>query len=84
MCRILMQINPHDGQLLFLLGMVLHQAGRSREALQPLEHAAELQPQSARIFNGLGHVHQRLQDPARAVENYAKATALGMQSADLC
>ncbi len=81
-CRILMELNPRDGQVLFLLGMVLHKTGRSREALKPLEQAAELQPQSARIFNGLGHVHQRLLDLPRAVENYAWAIELGMQSAE--
>jgi len=79
--RLLIKINPHDGQLLFLLGMVLQQTGRSQEALKYLEQAAKLQPQSAPIFNGLGFVHQSLQDYSRAVENHAKAIELGLQAA---
>ncbi|MGA2332682.1 MAG: tetratricopeptide repeat-containing glycosyltransferase family protein [Syntrophales bacterium] len=79
--RLLIKINPHDGELLFLLGMVLQQTGRSQEALRYLEQAAELQPQSAPIFNGLGFVHQSLQDYSRAMENHAKAIELGLHAA---
>ncbi len=82
MCRVLLRINPRDGQLLFLLGMILSKLGRHGEALRSLEQAAEVQPQSARIFNGLGFVHQGLRDHARAIEHYEKAIALGLQSAD--
>jgi tetratricopeptide (TPR) repeat protein len=82
MCRVLMRINPRDGQLLFLLGMALQKLGRNGEALRCLEQAVEVQPQSARIFNGLGFVYQGLRDYARAVEHYQKAIELGMQSAD--
>ncbi len=77
-----MRINPRDPQLLFLLGMVLHKTGRSREALNHLEMAAKLQPQSARIFNGLGFVHQGLQDFSAARDYYSKAVELGMLSGD--
>lgn len=79
--RLLIKINRHDGQLLFLLGMVLQQTGRSQEALKYLEQAAELQPQSAPVFNALGFVHQSLQDYSRAVENHAKAIELGLEAA---
>jgi hypothetical protein len=79
----LMQINPRDGQLLFLLGMVLQKMGRSTEALKYLEQAAGFEPQSARIFNGLGFVHQSVKDYSRAVENYEKAIGLGQRSADI-
>ena len=82
LCRVLLRLNPRDGQLLFLLGMVLQKTGRSAEALKYLQSAAQLQPQSARIFNALGFVHQSLKDYARAVELYAKAIALGQQAAD--
>lgn len=82
MCRILMQQNPRDSQLQFLLGMVLQKTGRSLDALKHLEQAAALSPQSGRIFNGLGFVHQSLKNHARAVECYSKAIELGRQAAD--
>ena len=81
-CLSLMQINPRDGQLLFLLGMILQKTGRNSEALKYLEQAAELQPQAARIYNGLGAAHQSLHDPARAVDNYARAVELGLQASE--
>ena len=82
MCRILLQLNPQDGQLLFLLGMVLHKLRRSREALEYLEQAAALPPPSARVFNGLGHVRQSLGEHAGAVEHYARAVELGLRAGD--
>lgn len=81
-CRVLLPINPRDGQLLFLLGMILQKTGKSAEALKYLESAALLPPPSARIFNALGFVHYGLKNHARAVEHYAKALALGWQAAD--
>lgn len=80
MCRVLIQINPRDSQLLLLLGMLLQKTGRSREALTHLNQAATLQPQSARIFNSLGFVYQSLKDHPRAVENYTRAIELGAQT----
>jgi Flp pilus assembly protein TadD len=81
-CRSLLNQDPHDGQLLFLLGMVLHKQGRSREALKHMETAAALHPHSARIFNGLGFVQHRLKNHTQAVKSYSRAVALGMQAAD--
>ena len=66
LCRVLMKIRPQDAQLLFLLGMVLHKAGRDEEAVEWLSLAAQYQPQSARIFSGLGCAYQKLQDHPRA------------------
>ena len=83
MCRVLLRVNPQDGQLLFLLGMVLQKLDRHGEALKCLEQAAEVQPQSARIFNAMGFVHQSLRDYTRAIEHYQKAIALGLRTADV-
>jgi len=81
-CRKLLEQDPRDSQLLFLLGMVLQKTGRSGEALRILEPAAGLHPHSARIINALGYVHQSLKDPERAVKYYARAVELGMQTAN--
>ena len=81
-CSTLLNENPHDGQLLFLLGMVLQKLGRSGEAVAHLEKAATLHPNSARIFNALGFVQQHLKNHAAAVDFYRRAIALGIQAAD--
>jgi tetratricopeptide (TPR) repeat protein len=81
-CRALLNQDPRDGQLLFLLGMVLHKQGRSREALEHMQTAAALHPRSARILNGLGFVQHHLKNHAHAVKSYSRAVALGMQAAD--
>ena len=59
LCRVLLKIRPQDAQLLFLLGMVLHKGGRDEEAVEWLSLAAQYQPQSARIFSGLGCAYQK-------------------------
>lgn len=46
-CRVLVQVRPNDGQLLLLLGMILHKTGREQEAAQWLSRAAQYQPPSA-------------------------------------
>ena len=81
-CRTLLDEDPHDGQLLFLQGMVLQKLGRSGEALSCLDRAAALHPHSARIFNALGFVQQHLKKHAAAAESYSRAITLGMQAAD--
>jgi len=81
-CRKLLEQDPRDAQLQFLLGMILQKTGRSSEALKVLEAAAAMHPQSARIFNGLGFVHQNLKNAARAVEFYARAVELGLRAPD--
>jgi tetratricopeptide (TPR) repeat protein len=81
-CRSLMRQNPHDSQLLFLLGMILQRTGRSLEARAHLEAAATLHPASARIFNALGFVQLHLKNPARAVACYDRAIELGLREAN--
>lgn len=81
-CRALLAQNARDGQLLFLLGMILQKTSRSDEALKFLGMAAALPAPSARIFNGLGFVHQSRKEYARALEYYERAIALGWRAAD--
>ena len=81
LCRVLMKIRPQDAQLLFLLGMILHQGGRDEEAVEWLSLAAQYQPQSARIFSGLGCAYQKLGDHPRAAAAFETAKKLEPQSA---
>ena len=81
-CRALLQINPADAQLLFLLGMILHKTGRDAEAADWLRRAADLQPDSARIFSGLGYACRGLGNEAGAAKSFARAAELEPQNAD--
>jgi tetratricopeptide (TPR) repeat protein len=83
LCRQLLPDRPNDARLHFLLGMVLHRLARDVEAVQPLLHAAGLDPRDAAIFNGLGCVYHRLGNYSRAVENFRRAIALKPDAADL-
>ncbi len=82
LCRVLLRICPQDSQLLFLLGMVLHKADLDDEAAQWLSLAAQQQPDSARIFSGLGCALQGLADHARAAAAFETAIRLAPQSPD--
>ena len=83
LCRGLLPEGRPDARLHFLLGMVLHRLGRDVEAVQPLRHAAALNPKDAAIFNGLGCVYHRLTNYSRAVESFRQAIALQPDGADL-
>lgn len=83
-CRVLMQISPHDPQLLFLLGMVLHKADRNDEAIKWLSEAALHQPQVARVFSALGCAYQGAKDHPRAAAAFAKSIELQAPSASTC
>ena len=82
LCRTLLQINPSDAQLLFLLGMVLHKTSRDVEAAVCLRRAAELQPDSARIFSGLGYACRGLGNETGAAKSFARAAELEPQNPD--
>ena len=78
----LLQINPADPQMLFLLGMVLHKTNRDAEALIKLNRAAELTPHSARIFSGLGCACRGLGDETAAAQHFSRAAELEPLNAD--
>jgi RimJ/RimL family protein N-acetyltransferase/Flp pilus assembly protein TadD len=84
LCRELLQIQPEEPQMLFLLGMVSLKAGRNQEAVGWFLRAAKAQPDSARIFNGLGCAYQALKDRHRAMDAWGKAFSLEPGSADTC
>lgn len=82
LCRVLLQIRPDDGQLLFLLGMILHKAGMDDEAVRWLLLAGKNQPKSARIFHGLGCAYQGLEDHERAAAAFEIAIRLEPRTPD--
>jgi tetratricopeptide (TPR) repeat protein len=75
-CRVLLHLRPHDAQLLFLFGMVLHKAKRDKEAVRWLSLAALYEPDSARIHGGLGCAWQNLGDYLRAAAAFERALEL--------
>ncbi|HVM59505.1 MAG TPA: tetratricopeptide repeat-containing glycosyltransferase family protein [Verrucomicrobiae bacterium] len=81
-CRAALRDAPKDGQACFLLGMVLHKTGRDKEAIQWLSQAAEIQPESAKVFSGLGCAHYAMGDDSRAADCFAQSIRLDPQHAD--
>ena len=82
LCRTLMQTDPKNAQVLFLLGMVLHKTRRDEESVRWLSQAAELQPTTAQILTGLGCAYFSLGDYTRAMESFARSIALDPGQAD--
>jgi len=82
LCRMLLPANPHDAQLLFLLGMILHKTHRDVEAVNWLRRAADLQPEAARIFSGLGLACRGLGEETEAMKSFSRAAELEPQNAD--
>jgi Flp pilus assembly protein TadD len=81
-CRKLVPLAPHEGQVSFLLGMCLRRTGRGTEAAEWLQRAAKLQPRSPEVFNGLGSVYSDLRDYPRAAECFARAIEINPRYAD--
>ncbi len=68
LCRKLVALEPKEGQVVFLLGMILRKGSRKEEAAQWLRQAATLQPKSPEVFNGLGSAYNDLGDHTHAGE----------------
>lgn len=72
-CRDLLKHTPSDGEVPYLLGLVLHQTGREAEAEKWLRQAAALAPQSLNAYYALGCVHAASGDHTSAAEAFATA-----------
>ena len=72
-CRDLLERTPADGEVPYLLGLVLHQTGRESEAEKWLLHSAALAPQSPNAYYALGCVYAAAGDAASAAEVFAAA-----------
>ncbi|MFL6350469.1 MAG: tetratricopeptide repeat protein [Bryobacteraceae bacterium] len=66
--RELVQAVPDNPGLLLNLGMALHLAGRSREAIAPLAHAIKLDPDILPAWLFLGACYLSAGDPERSLE----------------
>jgi len=63
-------------------GVALREEGKSQEALEAFDKAAELDPQSARPWLGKGLVLRELERPEEALEAFEKAAELDPQSTE--
>src|SRR5665213_3562121 len=64
--------------------MILHKTGREQAAIECLSTAAQYQPQSSRIFDGLGCAFNKLEDYGRAAKAFERAMELEPRSAATC
>lgn len=53
LCRQLAEADPHDHHVVFLLGLIVHRAGRYTEAIQYFLQAIDLQPSVAQYYVAL-------------------------------
>ncbi len=60
----------------YLLGLKAFQQGRTAEALQYFEQAAELRSRDARVANALGNTWFALNEPSKAAQEYRRAIQL--------
>jgi tetratricopeptide (TPR) repeat protein len=81
-CRTMLRTAPKDGQVCFLMGMVLHRAGRNQEAVHWLSQAAEVQPESGDVLRGLGCAYSAMGDQPRAAESFARSIQLNPENPD--
>jgi Flp pilus assembly protein TadD len=72
-CRDLLERAPADGEVAYLLGLVLHQTGREAEAEKWLRQAAALNPRSPNAYYALGCVYAASANAASAAEAFARA-----------
>jgi tetratricopeptide (TPR) repeat protein len=78
--RTLVQAQPENGDLQYLLGNVLLQTKRDEDSLQHLLAATKLLPGSLPAREALGRVYLDLDKPDLAVENLEKALPLDQGS----
>jgi predicted TPR repeat methyltransferase len=81
--RRILALVPEHADTLHLLGMLLHQTGRSDEGVASIEHAIRLVPDFAGFHNNLGNIHTSRDHIAEATGAYERASALAPASADL-
>ncbi|HTS16111.1 MAG TPA: tetratricopeptide repeat protein [Verrucomicrobiae bacterium] len=81
-CQALLLAAPGDGQVCFLLGMVLHKEGRDEEAVRWLSRAATFQPESAQIVSGLGCAYSAMGENHLAMDYFARSIQLDPRCAD--
>jgi predicted TPR repeat methyltransferase len=81
--RRVLEAAPEHPDALNLLGMVLHQRGRSDEGIALIERATALVPSFAGFQNNLGNIHASRGNVPAATQAYERAIALAPEMADL-
>lgn len=80
--RALLRREPRNIDALYLLGVLLHQSGRSREALTPLAQLANRAHVRPEHLNTLGDVHRALGEFTEARAHLERALTLRADYAD--
>jgi predicted TPR repeat methyltransferase len=82
--RRILEVAPHHSEALHFLGVLLHQRGRSVQALGLIRKSIALDPAPADPHNNLGNVLLELDRPHEAADAYRAAIARVPGHADAC
>jgi tetratricopeptide (TPR) repeat protein len=74
--RQLLGTDPTNAEALHLLGVIAHQTGNHKNAVDLISHAIEINPHVAIYYSNLGNALQELKQFDAAVASYDKAIAL--------
>ena len=80
MVRKAVEEDPDNAAYLDSLAWVLFKRGKAREALEPLEKAVKTNFTDATIYDHMGDIYFRLQEPSKAKAAWEKAEALAGKS----
>ncbi len=80
--RVLAQ-NPDHANALHLSGVIAHQSGESRKAVDLIEQAVRLAPSVPMFFYNLGAAYNAIAEYEKAVENYQKALSIDPNYAEV-
>jgi hypothetical protein len=76
-----LELDPDKVSALFNLGLVVHQRGGLKDAMQLYQRAVKVDPSHAWAHYQLGAIHESLHQTSRAVDEYALAFSLDPQLA---
>ena len=79
---VLEQLNPTDGETVYLHAQRLGQAGKWDDALAPLLRLRESNPENANIANSLGAAYYQTFDYEKAIGAFTAAAALAPKNED--
>ena len=83
MYRSVLKEFPNQPEALHFLGLAIHQAGRSEEAVKLLRKAVEIKPDYDAAFGNLGNALVGLERYDEAISNYRQALKINPKSAEL-
>jgi predicted TPR repeat methyltransferase len=74
--RRVLAVAPDHPDIMHFYGVLLHQLGRSEEAIAKIEESLTLEPDRAECYNNLGIIFRALERYDEAIAAYMKATGL--------